>query len=427
VDVSRNFLRGHGSVDSKAAGVSVSDEVGYATSHPKRADECAEFEILDSLRSVRKSSDSEMTPNLIFDAHLDLAWNAIEFNRDLRQPLERIRHREAGSPEKGAGCNTVCFPEMRRGRVGLCVATQLARVVPDFGRAGGVGRLVGFASQEQAWASSQGQLAWYREMEATGDLVQIRDYRGLDAHVRKWLEPANSSSPARPLPIGYILSLENADSIVSMRHLEKAYGDGLRAIGPVHYGPGIYGHGTHSSGPLTIRGHELLKEMERLGMILDATHLCDESFWDAMGRYNGPVWASHSNCRVVANWNRQFDDSQIRELIRRGAVIGMALDAAMMVHRWVLGRSTPAQFGLELEKIGEHIDHICQLAGNSRHVGIGSDLDGGFGTEQVPLDLESIADLTKLGKIFVRRGYRAEDIDGIFFGNFVALLKRCWT
>ena len=204
-----------------------------------------------------------------------------------------------------------------------------------------------------------------------------------------------------------------------MKHLERAYADGLRAIGPVHYGPGVYGHGTDDEGPLTPRGHELLKEMERLGIILDVTHLCDESFWDAMRRFNGPVWASHSNCRALANWNRQFDDEQIKELIRRRAVIGMALDAVMMVHGYSIGRSRPEDFGLKIEKICEHIDHICQLAGNARHVGIGTDLDGGFGTEQTPLDLDSIADIAKLGDLLAARGYKQDDIDGILYANFV--------
>lgn len=364
-----------------------------------------------------------MTPRLIFDAHLDLAWNALDFNRDLRMTLERVRHREAGLTEKGSGRNTVCFPEMRRGRIGLCVATQLARYLPYFGRAGGVGRLPGYASPEQAWAATQGQLAWYREMESAGELVQIRNRTQLDAQLKAWLEPA--AVPGKP-PIGYILSLENADSLVSLKHLEKAYGDGLRAIGPVHYGPGVYGHGTHDEGPLTPRGHELLKEMARLGIILDATHLCDESFWDAMQRFDGHVWASHSNCRALANWNRQFDDAQLKELIRRGAVIGMAFDAVMMVHGWALGRSQPRDFNLRIEKICEHIDHICQLAGNAENVGIGSDLDGGFGTEQTPLDLDSIADLAKLGDLLATRGYRPSDIDAIFHGNYVEFLRKAW-
>jgi len=194
----------------------------------------------------------------------------------------------------------------------------------------------------------------------------------------------------------------------------------------VHYGPGVYGHGTDDEGPLTPRGHELLREMERLGIILDATHLCDESFWDALDHFHGPVWASHSNCRALANWNRQFNDDQLKALIARGAVIGMAFDAIMMVHGWAHLRSKPQDFGLKLEKICEHIDHICQLAGNTRHVGIGTDLDGGYGTEQMPMDLDSIADLVRLDGLLAARGYKPEDIEGIFHGNFVRFLRTNW-
>ena len=358
-----------------------------------------------------------MTPPLLFDAHLDLAWNALDFNRDLRWTQEKIRRREIDLADfvfRTRG--TVCFPEMRRGGVGLCVATQIARTVSCFSR------LPGYASQEQAWAATQGQLAWYREMEACGELVQIRDLASLDRHLADW---KTSKETARP--IGYILSLEGADSIVSMRHLEKSYANGLRALGPVHYGPGIYGHGTDDEGPMTTQGHELLKEMERLGIILDVTHLCVESFWDALDRFRGAVWASHSNCRSLADWNRQLDDRQIRELIARGAVIGVAFDAIMMVHGWAHHRSRPQDFNLKIERICEHIDHICQLAGNTSHVGIGSDLDGGFGTEQTPLDLDSIADLARLSDLLAQRGFKPDDIEGIFSGNFIRFLRKTWA
>jgi len=356
-----------------------------------------------------------MTPKLIFDAHLDLSMNALDFNRDLRWTQERLRRRESGQTDYVfRSRSTVCFPEMRRGRVGLCVATQIARSVDYFSR------MSGCASPEQAWAQTQGQLAWYREMEAAGEMMQIRTRAQLDAHLLLW------QTGSGPLPIGYVLSLEGADSIVSLRHLERAYADGLRAVGPVHYGPGIYGMGTDAEGPMTARGRELLREMERLGIILDATHLCDESFWDALKHYEGPVWASHSNCRALANWNRQFSDEQLRELIQRGAVIGMAFDAIMMVHGWAHHRSRPADFNLRIEQICEHIDHICQLAGNAGQVGLGSDLDGGFGTEQMPLDLDSIADLGKLGGLLAARGYSEADIDAICCGNFVKFLRRTW-
>jgi membrane dipeptidase len=357
-----------------------------------------------------------MTVPLIFDAHLDLSMNAMEWNRDIRLPQVEIRRRELfmqDLPDRTR--NTVCLPEMRRGRIGLCVATQIARFSGRFSK------LPGWQSPEQAWAQTQGQLAWYRAMEECGQLVQLRTWPEVEAHAAKW-KNATAEEAAR-LPIGYLLSLEGADSILSWKHLERSRADGLIAIGPVHYGPGIYGHGTDDEGPLTPKGRELLKEMERLGIILDVTHLCDESFWDALDHYSGPMWASHHNCRALADWNRQLADDQIKALVERGAVIGMAFDAIMMVHGWVHRRSTPAEFGLKMEKICEHIDHICQIAGNAKHVGIGTDLDGGYGTEQTPMDLDSIADLHKLIAPLTSRGYSEEEIHGIFHGNFLRFLR----
>ena len=163
-------------------------------------------------------------PRLIFDIHLDLSYNALDFNRDLRWTQERIRRRELGMKDQPFRTrNTVCFPEMRRGRVGLCVATQIARSVDYFSR------LPGWMSPAQAWAHTQGQLAWYREMEACGELVQIRDRTGLEKHLATWLAAPAGDPPS--LPIGYVLSLEGADSIVTPAHLERAYADGLRALG----------------------------------------------------------------------------------------------------------------------------------------------------------------------------------------------------
>ena len=357
-----------------------------------------------------------MTQPLIFDAHLDLSMNAMEWNRDIRLAQVEIRRREIGMtdlPDRTR--NTVCLPEMRRGRIGLCVATQIARYSGRFSK------LPGWASPEQAWAQTQGQLAWYRAMEECGQLKQLRTWTDVEAHAALWR--AATDDAAKTLPIGYLLSLEGGDSILSWRHLEKSREAGLIALGPVHYGPGIYGHGTDDEGPLTEKGRELLKEMQRLGIILDVTHLCDESFWDALDRYTGPLWASHHNCRALADWNRQLADDQIKALIDRGAVIGMAFDAIMMVHGWSHKRSKPADFNLKIEKICEHIDHICQIAGNAKHVGIGTDLDGGYGTEQTPMDLDSIADLHKIVAPLEQRGYTPEQIEGIFSGNFLRFLR----
>jgi membrane dipeptidase len=305
---------------------------------------------------------------------------------------------------------------MRRGGVGLCVATQIARYVAPGNR------LTGWHSPEQAWAMTQGQLAWYRAMEERGVLAPIVDRASLAVHLTRW----DSAAADADLPIGYVLSLEGADSIVTLGHLERAYAYGLRAVGPAHYGPGVYANGTSATGDLGLRGRELVREMDRLGMILDATHLCDDSFRDALDHFHGPVWASHSNCRALVAHDRQFTDEQLRELIARGAVIGAAFDAWMLVPNWVRGQSTPVSTGVTLETVVDHIDHICQLAGNATHCGIGSDLDGAFGREQCPADIDTIADLTRLPAILTRRGYSDADVDGIMGGNWIGLLGRVW-
>jgi membrane dipeptidase len=353
---------------------------------------------------------------LIFDAHLDLSMNALEWNRDLTRPLEEVRRREAGrtdKPDRTRG--TVTFPEMRRGQVGLCVATLIARyVAPD-------NPLPGWHSPEIAWAQTQGQLAWYRAMEEAGELAPIRDRNELDNLVARW-----QTAPTGPCPIGYVLSLEGADSILSPNHLERAYAQGLRAIGPAHYGPGRYAQGTHATGGLTSRGRELLQEIRRLNIILDATHLCDDSFRETMDLYDGPVWASHSNCRALVPHERQFTDEQLRLLIQRGAVIGAPLDAWMMVPNWVRGQTTPAQAGVQLKHMLDHMDHICQLAGNAKHIAIGTDLDGGFGTEQGPQDLDTIADLQRIPDMLAQRGYPAHDIADVAHGNWIRFLRNVW-
>ena len=371
-------------------------------------------------------------PVFIFDVHLDLSMNALEWNRDLRWSQERIRRWEQNMKDKvDRGNNTVCLPEMRRGRVGLCVATQIGRYSPYFHR------LPGWSSPEQAWAQTQGQLAWYRAMEEAGELVSIRNRAQLDQHLDLWLQSppcddgtpyvVESRTPAKHLPIGFLLSLEGADSIITLKHLERSYADGLRALGPAHYGPGVYAHGTDASGPLSPQGNDLLREMRRLGIILDVTHLCDECFWDALDVYDGPLWASHQNCRTLAPWNRQFADDQIKAVIERGGVLGMAFDAIMMVPGWTHLRSKPSDFQLKIERICDHIDHICQLAGNAKHVGIGTDLDGGYGNEQTPMDLNSIADLQTLPGLLRQRGYSQDDIEGIMWRNFVEFLRRVWA
>jgi len=143
-----------------------------------------------------------------------------------------------------------------------------------------------------------------------------------------------------------------------------------------------------------------------------------------LDNYHGPVWASHNNCRIFVPHNRQFSDEQITELAERDAIIGVALDAWMMVPGWIRGKSDPKTMGVSLKLMINNIDHICQLTGNSLHAGIGSDLDGAFGREQCPYDLDNISDLQKLPDKLIEIGYSSSDIQNIMSNNWIRFLKK---
>lgn len=350
---------------------------------------------------------------LIFDAHLDLSMNALEWNRDYTRPLSEIREREKGRTDRvDRGKGTVSFPEMHKGHIGICVATILARYVKPGNP------LRGWHSPEQAWAQTQGQLAWYRVMEERGELSPVTTAAQLDAAMAIWKD-----DPPVDAPISYLLSLEGADSMVTIGHVERAYEQGLRAIGPANFGPGTYAQGTRATGGVGAKGVELLREMERLDMILDVSHLCDDSFREALDVFSGRVWASHSNSRELVPHERQFTNDQLRELIERGAVIGTSANAWMLSPDWVLSKTKPEEAGVKIEDLADHIDHVCQLAGNSLHAGIGSDLDGGFGLEESPMDLDSIADMQVLPGILASRGYSDADVANVMHGNFLRFLR----
>jgi membrane dipeptidase len=355
----------------------------------------------------------------IMDAHLDLAMNAMEWNRDLKQSVDHLREREKGLTDKpDRERNVVSLPALREGKIGLVVATQIARYV----RKGSP--LPGWHSPEQAWAQTQAQLAWYLAMAEQGEMIQITDKNSLEKHLNIWLNDAVENSDK---PIGFILSLEGADSLINISYLEKAYKYGLRALGPAHYGEGRYAGGTGTEDGLSEAGISLLREMDSLHMILDVTHLTDVGFRQAMEIYKGPVWASHHNCRALVKNQRQLSDDQIKMLIERGAVIGGVLDAWMLADGWIRGVSLPRAMGVNLNRLIDHYDHICQIAGNSNHIAIGSDLDGAFGTEQSPYDLNSIADLQKLPVLLAGRGYSDTDIQKILHGNWLRFLKEGWN
>jgi membrane dipeptidase len=350
---------------------------------------------------------------IVIDSHLDLAWNALNWNRDLTLSVDDIRRSEAGISGKARGRNTVAFPEMQKGDVAISLATVLARAssLRD--------PMLDYRTQEIAYAMAQGQLAYYRVMQAQGRVRLLRNWADVESHLAEWEKPNGISKR-----LGFILSMEGADPIVSPDQLLEWWNDGLRVVGLVHYGVNAYAHGTGAAGGLTAKGRDLLKAMEQVGVVLDATHLADESFWQAVESFKGPVLASHNNCRALVPGVRQFSDDQLRHLIERGSVIGVAFDAWMLYPGWVFGKTPNST--VSLEAVIAQIDHICELAGNSLHVAIGTDLDGGFGTEQSPHDLDTIADLQKIPGLLSAKGYREADVKAIMHGNWLRFFREAW-
>jgi membrane dipeptidase len=348
----------------------------------------------------------------IFDSHLDLAWNAVSFNRDLRLEVDQIRAAESHMTDhKSRGRNTLSFPELKAAGIHVCVGTLLARGGPDQKPQTGYKRTdLDHANPSIAYAAAHAQLAYYRLLEQQGHLRFIRTQDDLQSHWR------TAKSDPR-LPLGMILSMEGTDPIVTPDQAEEWFAAGLRAAGIAHYGRSQHAYGTAVSGPLSAAGIELLRKFDDLGIILDVTHLCDHSMDQALNIYEGPVLASHHNCRALVPGDRQLADEQIKQLISRGAVIGTALDAWMLYPNWIRGETNPEVVGLDA--VVDHIDHVCQIAGNANHSAVGSDLDGGFGTEQTPRDLNTISDLQKLDDILRRRGYPDADIDKVFHGNWL--------
>ncbi len=343
---------------------------------------------------------------LLFDAHLDIALNAVDWNRDMRCGVNDIRAQERalGMTEKGRCTNTLTLPELRRAEVGVCLATLLARQEKE------INHSLGWTSPETCYAMAHAHLAYYRAMERAGWMKMLRTKSDLEAHVAAYRSAPDNA------PLGFILTMEGADPVLKPETIEEFYTHGLRAIGLTHYGANRYGGGTRCEVGLALDAVPLIKRIGELGMTIDMTHLSDVAFWQVLDLFPGRIHASHQNSRRLSNWQRQFSDEQYRAVIQRDGVVGMAFDTIMLQDGYVRGVS---ENEVKIERAVENIDIVCQLAGNARHVGIGTDLDGGYGNEQTPADLDVYSDLLCLPELLAKRGYPQSDIEGIMHGNWL--------
>ena len=348
---------------------------------------------------------------LIFDAHLDLALNGVDWNRDLRQCVDDIRAQETTleMKEKGRQNNVLSLPELRFSEVAVCLATLLARQEQQ------INHSFGWTTPQTCYGMAHAHLAYYRAMESEGYLKMLRTQSDLKFHFDAYQSEPNTT------PLGFILTMEGADPLLTPKTIFEFHEAGLRALGLTHYGTNRYGGGTRSEVGLSLDAIELLKNCDELGITIDMTHLSDVSFWQVAKHFQGRVHASHQNARAICNWQRQFDDNQIRFVIERDGVLGVSMDVIMLQDGFVRGLTKPIA---TLERAVDQIDHVCQLSGSILHVGLGSDLDGGYGCEQTPADLNRYRDLQTLVAIMQRRGFPQPDVQAFFHGNWLRFFNQ---
>ena len=375
-------------------------------------------------------------PTLIADGHLDMAYNALFYRRDLTLPVRTLRQREdppatatgghkdsmrtsgaLADPHANGTC-TVSLPQMRAGSVGLMLATVMVRVQVSRGHNHNAAR-----SQLQARARGIGHLAYYQALQRLGEITLLTEPGALHNCVRSW------QSPSPDTPVGMILSMESADPSLGPEDVPFWREAGLRSVSLTHFGANTYGHGTGTAGGLYPAGMRLLEALGDTGIAIDLSHAADQTFWDILDHWKGPVHASHCNCRALQRGQRHLSDDMIRAIVERGGVIGVVFAEPMLnpevdFDRWPQVRP-PARRPMRAAL--EHVRHIAEVAGSFDHVAIGSDLDGGFGREQSPVDLDTIADLQLFLEDAAGSGLSPTEVQHLAHRNLVRFFSEAWT
>ncbi|PIE81865.1 MAG: peptidase M19 [Chloroflexi bacterium] len=353
---------------------------------------------------------------LIIDAHLDLAYNALNYGRSLTKPAAEIRKTEA--PDNYRGTISATFPEMQKGGVGLVFGTLF--VVPAHANLAVMGNKVTYHNAEQAHSLAMKQLDYYHRLtDEVDELKLVTDSSSLEAIVQ------SHNNGDEPSPVGIVPLMEGTDPIRAPEEAKDWYERGLRLIGPAwddtRYTTGAW---SNSQEGLTQDGYHLLEIMADLGFILDLTHMSEKATIESLERYEGIIVATHTNCRKLIPGQRQFSDTQIRLLGERDGVMGTVLYNSFLRKGW---KNSRKKSDVTLNHVVANIDHVCQILGNAQHVGIGSDLDGGFGAEAIPAELDTIADLPKIAAKLQERGYKPEDIVKIMGGNWLRILRQAFS
>jgi membrane dipeptidase len=345
---------------------------------------------------------------MIIDAHEDIAYAAWALKRDFLRSAHETRKHEAALA--GAGTHEICtvgLPDLLRGDVGIVVASLFVEAArSERSHAHAV-----YHTAAEAETQALSQLDYYQAAAADPRVQLVRGRGDLVALLhRRATEPV----------LGLIVAMEGADPILTPADVWGWKERGLRQISLAWACGSRFAGGNAALGPLTADGKLLLQEMERAGLILDVSHLAEESFWQALDTFHGTVVASHSNCRSLVPSERQLSDNMIGALAERGGVIGAVFYNRFLDAGWQVDLGKEA---VTLAAVVRHIDHICNLTGSSSYVGIGSDLDGGFGRESAPAEIDTVADLRKLGPALSTAGYSASSIEAILGGNWLRLFS----
>lgn len=352
-------------------------------------------------------------PFLIVDAHEDIAYNALTFGRDYRVSALKKRRDEIAAGAQRSGV-TLGLPEALIGRVGVVFGTIFVTPGDDKSWTPAPGEAV-YRTPQEAYALGLRQLDYYQRLADEDARIRlIRTRADLDAVLATW----GDDQPLKGRQQGIVILMEGADPIVEPRQFEEWYERGVRVVGPA-WSTTRYAAGNGHPGTLTPLGRELLEVMASFNAILDVTHLSEKACLAALDSYTGAIIASHSNPRKFCDNDRHLSDEQIRRLGERDGVIGVVLYNRFLSPRWSRGDD---KHTVALNVAVDAIDHVCQLTGSARHAGIGSDFDGGFGTESVPYELDTVADLYQIAGRLQERGYAPGDVEAIMGGNMLRKL-----
>ena len=325
----------------------------------------------------------------IVDAHLDLAYNAVRGRQVTRPAIEQTPDAE--------GVPTVGFPDLRAGGVGLICATIFCQPASPGQR--------GYETAEQAATVAKQQLDWYQ--------AQVREGRMRLLRSRADVPHGNGNGG----PQDAILLLEGADPIRAPADLPAWFDAGLRIVG-LAWKATRYAGGTGVPGPLTAAGVDLVHALDRHRIIHDASHLAEESFWQLLDISRGPIIASHSNCRSIVPTDRQLSDEMAKAIFARNGVIGINF-----FDKFLLAPTEQGRRRARIADVARHVKHFCDLAGDARHVGLGTDMDGGLGREQIPQEIATSAQLPRVADALVAAGFSDEDVRGIMGKNWLRFFR----